>query len=152
MCSPRRRLPTVISSGSTVLVFSHHVPQYDVLKLFPNSLQAFWNLVKIVTEEDRILMPTSFFTYQKVQYKFTLLTLLHCWLWTVFGGCCNVSSWRKNYVTYLCQRLNRAQGRSAGRIRPIEKSIDLIGIRTRDLPACSTLLRQSTIPRGPERP
>jgi hypothetical protein len=45
---------------------------------------------------------------------------------------------RKIPVTHFCWRFSRLQGRSAGgRIRSIEKSNDLIEIRTRDLPACS---------------
>jgi hypothetical protein len=38
----------------------------------------------------------------------------------------------------FCQKLSRPQGHSAaGRVRSIEKSNDLVGNRTRDLPACS---------------
>jgi hypothetical protein len=45
---------------------------------------------------------------------------------------------RKIPGTYFCQRLSRPRGHNAaGRIRSIEKSNDLIGIRSRDLPACS---------------
>jgi hypothetical protein len=36
----------------------------------------------------------------------------------------------------------------AGRIRSIEKSNDLIGIRTRDLPACSIVPQPVTLPRA----
>jgi hypothetical protein len=40
--------------------------------------------------------------------------------------------------TRFCQGLSQPQGRSAaGRIRSIVKFNDLIGNRTRDLPACS---------------
>jgi hypothetical protein len=40
-------------------------------------------------------------------------------------------------------------GRSAaGRIRSIEKSSYLIGNRTRDLPACSIVPQQTTLPRA----
>jgi hypothetical protein len=38
---------------------------------------------------------------------------------------------------------------AAGRIRSIEKSNDLIGNRTRDLPACSVVPQPSTLPRAP---
>jgi hypothetical protein len=37
----------------------------------------------------------------------------------------------------------------AGRIRSIEKSNDLIGNRTRDLPACSIVPQSITLPRAP---
>jgi hypothetical protein len=37
----------------------------------------------------------------------------------------------------------------AGRNRPIEKSNDLIGNRTRDLPACSIVPQRTTLPRVP---
>jgi hypothetical protein len=42
--------------------------------------------------------------------------------------------------THFYQRLSRSQDHSAaGTIRSIEKSDDLIGNRTRDLPACSVV-------------
>jgi hypothetical protein len=42
------------------------------------------------------------------------------------------------------------QGHSAaGRIRSFEKSSDLVGNRTRDLPACSTVPEPTTLPRVP---
>jgi hypothetical protein len=45
---------------------------------------------------------------------------------------------RKIPGTHFCWRLSRHQGHNAaGRIRSIKKSDDLIGNRTRDLPACS---------------
>jgi hypothetical protein len=45
---------------------------------------------------------------------------------------------RKIPDTHFCQSLSRAQGHSAaGKIGSIKKSNDLIGYRTRDLPACS---------------
>jgi hypothetical protein len=37
----------------------------------------------------------------------------------------------------------------AGRIRSIEKSNDLIGIRTHDLPSCSIVPRPTTLHRAP---
>jgi hypothetical protein len=47
---------------------------------------------------------------------------------------------RKSPGTHLCSRPSRPQGHSAaGRIRSVEKSNDLIGARTRDLPACSVV-------------
>jgi hypothetical protein len=52
--------------------------------------------------------------------------------------------------THFCYRLSRPQGHSAaGRIRLIEK-IHLIGIRTRDLPACGILPQPTTLPRAPK--
>jgi hypothetical protein len=64
---------------------------------------------------------------------------------------------RKIHGTHFCQRLSRSQGRStAGSIRSVGKSNYLIGNRTRDLPACSTVtqptmlmcapLKESTLP------
>jgi hypothetical protein len=37
----------------------------------------------------------------------------------------------------------------AARIRSIEKSSELIGNRTRDLPACSVVSQSTTLPRAP---
>jgi hypothetical protein len=52
--------------------------------------------------------------------------------------------------THFCHRLSRHQGHSAtGRIRSTEKSKDLIGIRSRDQPACSIVSQPTTLPRGP---
>jgi hypothetical protein len=46
--------------------------------------------------------------------------------------------------------LSQPQGHSAaGNIRSIEKSSELIGNRTRDLPACSTVPQSTTLPRAP---
>jgi hypothetical protein len=51
---------------------------------------------------------------------------------------------------YFCQRQSRPQGHSAaGRIRSIEKSIDLIRNRTRDIPACSIVPQPTSLPRAP---
>jgi hypothetical protein len=45
--------------------------------------------------------------------------------------------------------LSRPQGHNAvGRITPIEKSNELIGNRTRDLPACSIVPQPTTLPRA----
>jgi hypothetical protein len=56
---------------------------------------------------------------------------------------------RKVPGTHFCYRLSRSQGHSvAGRIRSIEKSSD-IGIRTRDLPACSLVPQPTTLPLAP---
>jgi hypothetical protein len=45
---------------------------------------------------------------------------------------------RRVPAAHFCERLRRPQGHSvAGRIRSTEKSSDLIGNRTRDLPACT---------------
>jgi hypothetical protein len=50
---------------------------------------------------------------------------------------------RKIPGNLFCYRLSRNEGHSAtGRIRQIEKSNDLIGNRTRGLPACSIVLNQ----------
>jgi hypothetical protein len=38
---------------------------------------------------------------------------------------------------------------AAAKIRSVEKSSDLIGIRTRDLPACSIVPQPTTLPRAP---
>jgi hypothetical protein len=57
---------------------------------------------------------------------------------------------RKIPGTHFRQMLSGPQGHnSAGTIRPIEKPNDLIGIRTRDLPACSVVPQQATLPRAP---
>jgi hypothetical protein len=57
---------------------------------------------------------------------------------------------RKILGTHFCHRLSRPQGHSAvGRIRSSEKSSDLIGIRSRDLPACSIVPEPTTLPRAP---
>jgi hypothetical protein len=56
---------------------------------------------------------------------------------------------RKIPGTHFCERLSRPQGHSAaGRIRSIEKSIDLIGTRTRNLPACRIVPQPTTLPRA----
>jgi hypothetical protein len=56
---------------------------------------------------------------------------------------------RKISGTHFCYRLSRPQGHSAaGKIRSIEKSNDLIGIRTCDLPACSIVPQSTTLPRA----
>jgi hypothetical protein len=47
---------------------------------------------------------------------------------------------QEDSCTHFCWRLSWPQGHSvAGRIRSVEKSNDLIGTRTHDLPACSTV-------------
>jgi hypothetical protein len=52
---------------------------------------------------------------------------------------------RKIPGTHFCERLSRPQGHNAaGSIRSIEKSNDLIGNRTRDLPACSVVAQPIT--------
>jgi hypothetical protein len=57
---------------------------------------------------------------------------------------------RKIPGTHFCQRLSRPQGQSAARrIWSIEKSTDLIGNRTRDLPACSIVPQPTTLPSTP---
>jgi hypothetical protein len=52
--------------------------------------------------------------------------------------------------TYFSYRLIRLQGHSAaGRISSNEKFSNLIGNRTRDLPACSIVPQSTTLPRDP---
>jgi hypothetical protein len=59
---------------------------------------------------------------------------------------------RKIPGTHFCKTMIRPQGHSAvGRIRSIEKSNDLIGNQTRDLPACSVLPQPTALPRVPLR-
>jgi hypothetical protein len=56
---------------------------------------------------------------------------------------------RKIPGTHFCWRLSRTQEHiPAGRIRSIEESYDLIGIRTRDLPACNLVPQPTTLPRA----
>jgi hypothetical protein len=51
--------------------------------------------------------------------------------------------------THFCQRLSRPQGHSAaGKITLTEKLNDLIGNRTRDLPACSIVPQPTTLQRA----
>jgi hypothetical protein len=60
---------------------------------------------------------------------------------------------RKVHGTHFCWRISRPQGHNAaGSIRSIEKSSDLIGNRTRDLPACSIVQQPTTLPRAPVSP
>jgi hypothetical protein len=52
--------------------------------------------------------------------------------------------------TNFCLRLKRTQGHNeAGNIRSIEKSNDLIGNGTLDLPACNILPQPNMPPRAP---
>jgi hypothetical protein len=54
-------------------------------------------------------------------------------------------------VLISVKSLSRPQDHNAaGRIRSVEKSSDLIGNRTRDIPACSVVTQPTTLPRGPE--
>jgi hypothetical protein len=47
--------------------------------------------------------------------------------------------------------LSQPQGHNAaGRIKLIEKSIDLFGDRTRNFPACSVVPQPTTLPHAPE--
>jgi hypothetical protein len=60
---------------------------------------------------------------------------------------------RKIPVTRFCQKLSRPQSYiTAGWIRSIAKSNDLIGYPTRDLPACSIVPQPTTLPRAPPPP
>jgi hypothetical protein len=57
---------------------------------------------------------------------------------------------RKIPGTHFCQRLSRSQDHSsAGMIRSIEKSNDLIGNRTRDLLSCSIVPQPATLSHVP---
>jgi hypothetical protein len=57
---------------------------------------------------------------------------------------------RKIPGTNFFWRLSRPRGHSAnGRIKSIEKSKDLTGNRTRDLPACRLVSQPTTLPRAP---
>jgi hypothetical protein len=52
--------------------------------------------------------------------------------------------------THFCYRLSRPKGNGAARsIRPTENSCELIRIRIRDLPACTTVPQPTTLPRAP---
>jgi len=52
--------------------------------------------------------------------------------------------------THFCQRLSRPQGHSAaGRIMSMKNSNDIIGNRTRNLPACSTVPQPTAPPLAP---
>jgi hypothetical protein len=51
-----------------------------------------------------------------------------------------------SWYSFLSKRLSLPRGHNAaGRIRSIEKSNDLIGNRTRDLPTCSTVPQPTTL-------
>jgi hypothetical protein len=57
---------------------------------------------------------------------------------------------RKNSDTHFCYRISRPQGQSAaGRSRSFEKSNNLIGNQTCNLPACSIVPQPTTLPRAP---
>jgi hypothetical protein len=57
---------------------------------------------------------------------------------------------RKIPGNHFCLELSRPQDNSAtGRNRLIENSSDLIGNRTRDLPACGIVLQPTTLSRAP---
>jgi len=52
--------------------------------------------------------------------------------------------------THFCYRLIRSQGYSAaGRFMSMKNSNDIIGNRTRDLPACSAVPQRTGPPRDP---
>jgi hypothetical protein len=52
-------------------------------------------------------------------------------------------------ATHFCYMLSRPQAiDSAGRIRSIKNCNNLIGNRTRDLPACSIVSQPTTLPRA----
>jgi hypothetical protein len=57
---------------------------------------------------------------------------------------------RKIPETHFCQGLSRVQGHNvAGRFRSIEKSNDLIRIRSGDIPVCIIVPQPTTLPRAP---
>jgi hypothetical protein len=57
---------------------------------------------------------------------------------------------RKIPGIHFFQKLSPSQGHiTAGRIRSIERSNYLVGIRTRDLPVCSTVSQPTTLTRAP---
>jgi hypothetical protein len=59
-------------------------------------------------------------------------------------------SWLTDGGEVVSLTLRSTQGHSAaGRIRSIEKSNDLIGNGTRDLPACNIMHQPITLPRAP---
>jgi hypothetical protein len=59
---------------------------------------------------------------------------------------------RKIPAFHFCWRLSRPQGHSAaGRAKLIERSSDLIGNQTRDLPACSIVCQPTTLPHVPPK-
>ena len=52
---------------------------------------------------------------------------------------------------HFCYRLSRSQGHSAaGRIMSMKNSNDIIGNRTRDLPACSAVPQPTALRRAPD--
>jgi hypothetical protein len=53
------------------------------------------------------------------------------------------------WYSFLLEAESTQGHRAAGRIRSIEKFNDLIGSRTRDLPACSIVPQPTTLPRAP---
>jgi hypothetical protein len=64
---------------------------------------------------------------------------------------CRSSPRRKIPGTLCYYRLSRPQGHSAaGEFRSTENSNDLIGNRTRDLPAFSIVPQPTTLPRAPQ--
>jgi hypothetical protein len=57
-----------------------------------------------------------------------------------------------SWYSFLLEAGSTPQGHSAaGRIRSIKKSNDLIGNRTRDLPACSIVPQPTKLPLAPDR-
>jgi hypothetical protein len=65
---------------------------------------------------------------------------------------CRPLSPRKNPGTHFRQRLSQLHvRRSAERIRSTEKSSDIIGVRIRDLPACTIMFQPTTLPRSPRQ-
>jgi hypothetical protein len=60
---------------------------------------------------------------------------------------------RKIPGTHFCYRLSRRHGQSAaGSMKSIEKFNDLVGNRTRDLPACSMVPQPTTLPSALKSP
>jgi hypothetical protein len=55
----------------------------------------------------------------------------------------------ESWYSFLLKAESTQVHSAAGRIRSIEKSNDPIGIRSRDLQACSIMPQPSTLPRAP---
>jgi hypothetical protein len=76
--------------------------------------------------------------------------MAHRWQWGQPHAPAAILTPRKIPGTHFSYSLSGLQGHSAaGRIRSIEKSNDLIGIRTRHLPACNIVPQPTTIQRAP---
>jgi hypothetical protein len=109
-------------------------------------------------------------TYGEWMYRSAFLDLGTSWRWVVnftprplyprgkspwylwIGGWVNVRAGLDDFEkrkSLTLPGLELQPVASRGRIRSIEKSSDLIGNRTRDLPACSIMPQPTTLPRAP---